>query len=143
MNVYTDGGCQINPGYIGSWGFLIVKNEKIKNITSQTIIFKEKITNNIMEILSVKNAMTFLYKKRIKIINIYSDSKYVINCFCKTYKRIKHVSLWNSIDELKLKFKKVTIKWVQGHVNKYNIIIDKFMKILELYLRITQKPMLI
>ncbi|MHC4869771.1 MAG: RNase H family protein, partial [Planctomycetota bacterium] len=70
-----------------------------------------------------------------KRILIHSDSKYVINCAQKIWKRKKNIDLWNLYDNI-ITNKNIKYKWVKGHNNNFwNEKVDKIanQSRLELY----------
>ncbi len=121
--IYTDGACRGNPG-IGGWGVLLeYKNKKksLKGVSNYT-------TNNQMEIIAVIKALENVKNTKINI-DLYSDSKYVINGITNwiynwkknnwqgsNKKLIKNIKLWQELDILNQKFN-INWHWVKGHSN--------------------------
>lgn len=94
IEIYTDGGCEPNPGE-GAWAFVVISN-KIK-------LFKEsgycqKTTNNKMELSAILMALSYCVEHDIREPVIYSDSEYCI----------KSITLWyySWLKKNKLKSKK-------------------------------------
>ena len=89
--VYTDGSC-INNGKknsIGSIGIFFSDNDS-DNLSQIIDNNGCKITNETMELLAIIQAIKIIEKKimngtNIKIIYIYTDSMYIINCMTKWY----------------------------------------------------------
>ena len=75
IDIYCDGSCLGNPG-CGGWAALLVSCYMGK-IYKKLIVGSEiNATNNQMELTSVIEGFKAL--KKISNVNIYSDSKYVI-----------------------------------------------------------------
>lgn len=125
MDIYTDGACH-GSTKIGGIGVVFVKNNKIiykfnKQFTDTT--------NNRMEILAIIYALHAI-SKPIDIINIYSDSQYVIGCITKNWTRKKNTDLWQLFDKVYSKAKtlcsNIQFNWVKGHdINKLNNMADE------------------
>lgn len=99
--VYTDGS-SLNNGSHNSgcgWACKLIYNgyEKIKSGSD-----KGK-TNNQMEMMAVLMAMRSIVKKEIPV-EIYSDSKYVIETLNGNFKIRKNEELWNEIMKEKCTF---------------------------------------
>jgi ribonuclease HI len=70
IKIFTDGACKGNPG-LGGWGALIIEDVKETEIYGGNF----NTTNNQMELKATIEALNFF--KDPKIIEIYTDSKYV------------------------------------------------------------------
>jgi len=132
VNLYTDGACSGNPGP-GGYGAILVYGEREKEISKGYSV----TTNNRMELLAVIEGLRLLKYKCI--VNVYSDSKYVVNAINlgwlenwvkKDFKRgtanpVKNIDLWlQLLDEMNKHI--VTFYWVKGHDgNEYNERCDK------------------
>ena len=82
-------------------------------------------TNNQMEMWAVFEAMLAITDKSIPV-EIFSDSKYVVETLKGNYKIKKNMELWNSILAEKEKFSDIQFLWVKGHdKNQHNIEVDK------------------
>lgn len=124
---YTDGSCSFNPGP-GGWSAVNISNlECIKTISGH----EPNTTNNRMEILSVIKCLQIW--KKYDIIEIYSDSKYVIDCFnnwqriwhIKDKSEVKNLDLWDILFE-EAKGRDIKFFKVKGHSKNYfNDIADK------------------
>ena len=125
--IYTDGACSFNPGP-GGWGAVLMYGGKQKQISG----FAESTTNNQMEMLAVINALKML--KEPCIVDLYSDSAYVVNAFLEKWiekwqimgwktankKPVQNVELWQQLLDLMSKHK-ITWHKVKGHAdNEYN-----------------------
>lgn len=121
IQIYTDGGCQKNPGKEGSWSFVVVKNNKIIFSKTSTKIYKKDITSNKMELQAISEALKFAKNKKIKKIEIFSDSKYIVNCFSGIFKIHKNKEQWDIINGYKKGFLEIKINWIKGHsINQFN-----------------------
>jgi len=133
--IYTDGACSFNPGP-GGWGAVLIYGNIEKNLSG----FVNNTTNNQMEMLAVIKALEQL--KETCLVDIYSDSAYVVNAFLKGWvedweergwktadkKEVKNLNLWQDLISLVNKHK-VTWHKVKGHAdNKYNNICDKLAR---------------
>jgi ribonuclease HI len=119
--LYTDGACSGNPGPGGCGAVLLYKNKR-KELSSGY----RQTTNNRMEILSVIIGLETL-KEPCKV-NLYSDSRYVIDAIQKgwahrwrrnNWMRNKkdpalNKDLWERLLNL-LAQHQVTCHWVKGH----------------------------
>lgn len=117
ITIYTDGGCNHNPGGRGGYG--VVVTDKNGNISSEYSEGYESTTNNRMEIMAILKALdisTFM-KEPVKIV---SDSQYAIKCATGEWNRNANEDLWEQYDKL-AKNRKIKYKWVKGHSgNRYN-----------------------
>jgi len=117
IQIYSDGACSGNPGR-GGYGVIMKFNGREKIITEGF----RKTTNNRMELLSI---IVALEKVTIDTypIEIYSDSKYVIDSITKGwvynwvktgFKGKKNEDLWRRFLQVEKKFN-ITYHWVKGH----------------------------
>ncbi len=121
VNIYTDGACKGNPG-AGGWSAILEFEGKEKELCGG-----EKVTtNNRMELTAAIQGLKAL--KEDCIVNLYSDSQYLVNAINKGWldnwkkkgwrKADKSVvlndDLWKELDEL-LSRHEVTFIWVKGH----------------------------
>ena len=123
LDIYTDGACSGNPGK-GGYGVVMLYKGKRKELSEG---FRET-TNNRMEILAVIKALETL--KESCNVNLYSDSKYVVDAiqkgWLKSWKKngwkksnkdkVLNVDLWLRLDEL-LEKHHVNFIWVKGHAD--------------------------
>ena len=121
VTIYTDGACSGNPGP-GGWGAILEWNGVEKEISGG----EASTTNNRMEITAVLRALALL--KEPCVVELYSDSKYVIDALEKGWvygwkkrgwvksdkKPALNVDLWEQLLPL-LERHKVTFHWVKGH----------------------------
>lgn len=78
VDLYTDGACEPNPGK-GGWGAILMFNGREKILSG----YDEFATNNKMELTAVIKGLEAL--KEPCVVNIYSDSAYVVNAFIKNW----------------------------------------------------------
>ena len=122
IKIFTDGACKGNPGK-GGWGALIIDNNEEIEIYGGSL----NTTNNRMELLATINALKFYDDS--KIIELYTDSKYVQNGITDwidnwkkngwlnaSKKPVKNIELWKELDAMS-NFHKVDWFWVKGHSN--------------------------
>ena len=126
IKIYTDGACSGNPG-IGGWGAIIlIPNEKPINLNGGL----NNTTNNQMELTATIESLK--YFKQSQIIQIYTDSKYVMNgieSWIKNWKKngwqtankkpVKNKDLWEKLDNEIIKHQ-VEWQWVKGHTGNEN-----------------------
>ena len=117
ITIYTDGASSGNPGPGGFGTILIYKNYK-KEISGGY----RNTTNNRMELLAVIRGLEAL-KGSGHQVNIYSDSKYVVDAVEKRwiwgwqkkgFKGKKNKDLWERFIPLYRKHR-VNFTWVKGH----------------------------
>ena len=121
--IYTDGACSGNPGP-GGWGAILEFNGHEKELSGG----EKNTTNNRMELTAVIAALGIL-KERCAV-ELYSDSKYVIDALSKGWARswqkkgwIKsdkkpalNVDLWEELLSLCDRHD-VVCHWVKGHAS--------------------------
>jgi len=127
VTIYTDGACSGNPGP-GGWGAILMYGEHKKELSGG----EKQTTNNRMELTGVIEAMKAL--KEPCVVELYSDSKYVIDALEKGWARGWKARGWIKSDkkpalnpdlwEILLglcDYHKVNLHWVKGHAsNPYN-----------------------
>lgn len=131
VTIYTDGACSGNPGP-GGWGAVLIYKGTEKQISGG----ESETTNNRMELTAVISALQAL--KEPCIVELYSDSKYVIDALEKGWawgwkkkgwvksdkKPALNPDLWEKLLDL-IKIHEMHYHWVKGHANnKYNEICD-------------------
>jgi len=119
VTIYTDGGCEPNPGR-GGWAAVLLHNTHRKEIFGAD----PNTTNNRMELTAAIRALESL--KEPCYVNLYTDSEYLkrgITEWLPNWKRrnwtrkgqpLKNVDLWRRLDELTQKHE-VKWHWVRGH----------------------------
>ena len=127
VTIYTDGACSGNPGP-GGWGAILCYGPHKKEISGG----EDHTTNNRMELTGVISALKLL--KEPCEVELYSDSKYVIDALEKGWARgwqkrgwVKsnkkpalNPDLWEELLRL-CDIHTVHTHWVKGHAdNPYN-----------------------
>ncbi len=123
LDIYTDGACSGNPGK-GGYGVVMIYKGNRKEFSEGFI----ETTNNRMEILAVIKSLEAL--KEPCNVNLYSDSKYVVDAVEKGWakkwksngwKRNKNemasnIDMWERLLNL-LEKHNVKFIWVKGHAD--------------------------
>ena len=127
ITLYTDGACSGNPGP-GGWGAILLYGEHKKELSGG----ERNTTNNRMELTAVIRGLEAL--KEPCIVELYSDSKYVIDGLEKGWaaswrsrgwkkadkKPALNPDLWAQLLDL-CERHQVRCHWVKGHAeNPYN-----------------------
>ena len=127
VELYTDGACSGNPGP-GGWGAILI----FKGIEKELSGGEKSTTNNRMELTAVIEGLSAL--KESCIVELYSDSKYVIDGLSKGWavswrkngwkkadkKPALNPDLWGELLNLTEKHQ-MRYHWVKGHAeNPYN-----------------------
>ena len=127
VTIYTDGACSGNPGP-GGWGAIL----KYKEIERELSGGEAATTNNRMELTAVIRALEAL--REPCAVDLWSDSKYVIDALEKGWARswrargwVKsdkkpalNPDLWSALLELTERHE-MRYHWVKGHAeNPYN-----------------------
>ena len=121
VTIYTDGACSGNPGP-GGWGAILEWNGVEKELSGGAA----DTTNNRMELTGVIRALSCL--KEPCVVELYSDSKYVIDALSKGWvygwqkrgwvksdkKPALNVDLWQELLPLIARHD-VRYHWVKGH----------------------------
>lgn len=117
IKIFTDGSSRGNPGP-GGYGIIMKFRDKVKEISEGYRL----TTNNRMELLAVIVALEAMKTDKYPI-EIYSDSKYVIDSITKGwvfswektgFKGKKNKDLWERYLKLHSKFN-VKYIWIKGH----------------------------
>lgn len=112
FTVYTDGGCEVNPGGRGGYGVVIIDEE-----TGEISEYNDGFvctTNNRMEIYAVIIACENLPVGAEA--TVYSDSQYVVKTIQGFFRKNKNLDLWDRL-ETASKGKKIKPVWIRGHGN--------------------------
>ena len=123
VTIYTDGACSGNPGE-GGWCAILMYKQREKVISG----YNKYTTNNRMELFAVIQGLNQL--KEPCIVNLYSDSAYVVNAITldawqkKMWRtgsgEVKNIDLWKIL-QIKLEQHDVRFIKVKGHAdNEYN-----------------------
>ena len=121
VDIYTDGACSGNPGK-GGYGVVMLYGSARKELSEGF----SRTTNNRMEVLAVITGLASL--KESCNVNLYSDSKYVVNAIEQGWlegwkkngwktaakKPVKNDDLWKELDSL-VQQHDVRWTWVKGH----------------------------
>ena len=121
VTIYTDGACSGNPGP-GGWGAILEWQGHEKELSGG----EAQTTNNRMELTAVLMALRLL--KEPCIVELYSDSKYVVDAIDKGWlygwqkkgwikadkKPVLNVDLWQQLLP-ELARHDVHLHWVKGH----------------------------
>ena len=92
ITIYTDGACSGNPGP-GGWGAILRYRDTEKELSGGAA----ETTNNRMELTAVIEALRLL--REPCIVELYSDSKYVIDALSKGWARGWKVRGWVKSDK--------------------------------------------
>ena len=123
VTLYTDGACSGNPGP-GGWGAILAYRGAEKELSGG----EKETTNNRMELTAVIRGLEAL--KEPCIVELYSDSKYVIDALEKGWaeswrkngwkkadkKPALNPDLWQRLLELTAQHT-VVYHWVKGHAD--------------------------
>lgn len=120
VTIYTDGGCDPNPG-VGGWGAVLIHGERRKELSGGAL----ESTNNRMELTAAIEALRAL--KRGCNVHLYTDSEYLKRGVtewmpgwkARNWKRgrqgeVKNVDLWLALDE-EIQRHTIDWRWVRGH----------------------------
>jgi ribonuclease HI len=127
VEIYTDGACSGNPG-VGGWCAILMYNGHSKIVSG----YNKDTTNNRMEVFAAIQGLDTL--KEPCIVNLYSDSAYLVNAINNNWldgwqrnnwkgadkKEIKNIDLWLAL-LAKMKRHQVNFIKVKGHSdNEFN-----------------------
>jgi len=132
ITIYTDGGCQPNPG-AGGWAALLMSPD---GHTSELSGGMRQTTNNQMELTAAISALEAL--KVASDVTLYTDSEYLkkgVTEWMAGWKRngwktanrapVKNKELWERLDAA-LQRHKITWKWVKAHAgHEHNERVDQ------------------
>lgn len=120
VTIYTDGGCDPNPGP-GGWGAVLEWNHQRKELSGADL----ETTNNRMELTAAIEALRLL--KRPCEVMVMTDSSYLRNGIttwvsgwqARNWRKangrpVENVDLWRALAE-QVSRHKVTWQWVRGH----------------------------
>jgi len=134
VTIYTDGGCEPNPG-AGGWGVVLIfedpKSGKVH--TRELSGGAPDTTNNRMELTAAIEALRAL--KKPCVVELYTDSEYLrrgITEWMDNWQRtnfkkgtIKNVDLWQTLNAETARHE-IHWHWVKGHAgNTYNERVDQ------------------
>ena len=120
VEIYTDGGCDPNPGP-GGWGAILVSGDRTKEISGA----EAHTTNNRMELTAAIRALALL--KRPCDITLFTDSTYLrdgITRWSAQWKArgwrkadgspVENMDLWQSLQSAQEQHT-VDWRWIRGH----------------------------
>jgi ribonuclease HI len=118
--IYSDGGCEPNPGP-GAWAVILEYGGHRRELSGSALA----TTNNRMELQAAIAGLQAL--KESCVVDLFTDSEYLkdgITVWVTAWKRggwkakskkpVKNVDLWKQLDELAAQHQ-VTWHWVRGH----------------------------
>jgi ribonuclease HI len=122
VNLYSDGGAEPNPGK-GGFGVIMSYKGNKKEFSQGYVM----TTNNRMELMGVIHGLEKLKTK--SIVNVFTDSQYVINGIEKGWalkwksknwfrnktEKAVNADLWEKLLNLIAAHEKVSFSWVKGH----------------------------
>lgn len=124
VTIYTDGGCEPNPG-VGGWGAILSSATRSKELSGGEL----ETTNNRMEMTAAIEALRAL--KRPCTVDLHTDSEYLqkgITQWIPKWKRknwkkgdgkpVKNVDLWQALD-IEIAKHKVRWHWLKGHAGHH------------------------
>jgi ribonuclease HI len=131
VTIYTDGGCQPNPG-AGGWAALLMIDGHARELSGGM----RQTTNNQMELTAAISALEAL--KTPCEVALYTDSEYLkkgVTEWMAGWKRngwktasrapVKNKELWERLDAA-LQRHKITWKWVKAHAgHEHNERVDQ------------------
>ena len=133
FKIYTDGGCLNNgkKNAICSIGIHFPERNLYPILDVSKVLDVEKASNNVAELTAIKEALEIYSNEDIKIpLNIYSDSKYSMNCITQWYPNWKKkgivetkknheliTDIVNIYQEMNKKTE-VNFKYVEAHTGK-------------------------
>ena len=127
VTIYTDGAARGNPNGPGGYGAVLEYVDANGNLhTKEISAGYQKTTNNRMELMGLIRALECLNCPCE--IDLYSDSKYVVDAFNQRWveswlkkgwkksdnKPVKNIDLWKKLLAVK-KPHRITFHWVKGH----------------------------
>ena len=129
VTIYTDGGCEPNPGR-GGWAAVLLHNTHRKEIFGAD----PNTTNNRMELTAAIRALESL--KEPCYVNLYTDSEYLKRGItewlpgwqARSWKRkggkLANIDLWKALDKA-IQAHDIEWHWVKGHAgNRDNQRVD-------------------
>lgn len=132
VQIYTDGACSGNPGP-GGYGAILKYGSRTRELSGGY----RMTTNNRMELMAIVKSLSEL--KRPCRVDLYSDSRYVVDAFNLGWvdswvkngwvkadrTPVKNTDLWKKIIQLSRPHK-INWIWVKGHAgNEFNTRCDR------------------
>ena len=133
MEIYTDGGCDPNPGP-GGWAVLLRSEKQERELSGAQV----DTTNNRMELTAAIEALLALPQP--SQVELYTDSEYLKRGVTewlpdwrrRNWKRkggaLANVDLWQALDRA-MQPHQIRWCWVRGHSgNRYNQRVDRLVQ---------------
>ena len=127
VELFTDGACRNNQSEenVGGYGALLIYKGNEKEVYGGT----RNTTNNIMELTGMIEGLRQLKEKDL-LVEIYSDSAYIVNAFHDHWidgwrkngwrtsqkKPVENRELWETLIELVESFDRVEFFKIKGHL---------------------------
>jgi len=143
IKIYTDGGCDKNPGGVGAWAVRLMDGE----LAVERSGGEEKTTNNRMELTAAIQALALaqehLSDGQKAEIEILTDSQYLArgmnewiakwqlhNWALKDGSPVKNAELWKRLLEMQNASRhRIIWTWVQGHAgDPNNMRVDRMVQ---------------
>jgi ribonuclease HI len=134
IDVYTDGGCDPNPGP-GGWAAIIIKNGLQTEISG----FEANTTNNRMELTAALKALNQIPSH--EAIHFFTDSRYLqrgVEEWLDEWKKrgwkrkggaLANIDLWQAMEK-SIEGRQIKWKWIKGHAdNPFNQKVDRLVHI--------------
>jgi ribonuclease HI len=125
VTIYTDGGCDPNPG-TGGWGVVLLFDDQQTELSGG----ERSSTNNRMELTAACRALEFLDQPYS--VDLHTDSQYVQkgitewikNWIRKDWKDVKNPDLWQRLDAATMRHD-IKWHWLKGHAgHEHNERVD-------------------
>jgi ribonuclease HI len=113
--LYTDGGCDPNPGPCASAG--ICMDPATRTVLFSYSSYLGEGTNNIAELTAIKDGLQQAKDRSITHLRVYSDSELSVELCMKTKQTQKpHLSaLVSAIHTLSASFETLEFQWIKAH----------------------------
>lgn len=133
VTIYTDGGCDPNPGK-GAWAALIIIDGVEKEISG----WNAETTNNRMELTAAIEALRSL--REASVVDLYTDSQYLMRGITEWMTKwlaknwrgssgpVLNKEFWQAL-LAETSRHKINWHWVKGHsTNRYNQRVDDLVQ---------------
>lgn len=129
ISIYCDGSSSGGSDQPGGWGYVIVRGD---DVIAWSFGGDPSTTNNLMEIEAaiqgIRAAIHLGIDCRNEVVELVSDSQYVIGIGCGIYKPCKNLQVVKKFKAVSAQLK-VVFRWIKSHTgDKYNEICDKLAK---------------
>ncbi len=119
--VHCDGLCDINPGGIATWGY-VVEVDGMEYTPSGVVGEGEGMTNNVAEYQAIIHALQWLDKGEYKgrRVRMFTDSRLVVNQLTNQWAvNAPHIlALWNEAKVLLRRVGHVDLRWCPREQNE-------------------------